>query len=472
MNTFVNAVINQETRTTNGMRARVETANKNVDLFFKIGASRGQNIIPSFVGAYVEDAEIALRIAQWARDVRGGAGEREIFRQILKYLAQNYPQDAIRLLHKVPEVGRWDDLLVFESGDVRNVAFDLIKNALDAGHGLCAKWMPRKGEKAVELRSYFGWTPKFYRKRLVELTKVVETQMCANDWENINFSHVPSIAAARYKKAFNRHTPKYAEYVDSLVKGEKNVKVNASAIFPHDVLKGRIGAFGFNQTYDKVEKDLIQKQWEALPNYVGNANILPLVDVSGSMICSVGGNKNLTCLDVSVSLGLYLAEKNKGKFKDTFLTFSGSPELMHLTGNIHEKIDQMIRSKWSMNTDIVAAFKKILNVAVAGKVPQSEMPEMLLILSDMQFDSCTQHDDSAIEMIRRKYEANGYNAPRVVFWNLHAHDNVPVKFNESGTALVSGFSPSILTSLLKGNLDNFTPEYIMMETVMKDRYSL
>mgnify|MGYP003332503830 FL=1 len=471
MNTFVNAVKNQEARTTNGMKARVETANKNVDLFFKIGASRGQDITPLFTGAYIENADVALRIAQWARDVRGGAGEREIFRQILRYLANNYPVDAVKLLHKVPEVGRWDDLLVFEPGMVRNAAFDLIKNALDAGHGLCAKWMPRKGDIAVQLRQYFNWTPKFYRKRLVELTKVVESQMCANDWDNINFSHVPSVASARYKKAFQRHTPKYAEYVAALVKGDSSVKVNASAIFPHDVLKGRISPYGF-QSMTKTELDMIQMQWEALPNYVGNANILPLVDVSGSMTCSVGGNNNLTCLDVSVSLGLYLADKNKGKFKDTFLTFSESPELLHLNGNINQKIDQMIKSKWAMDTNLVAAFEKILSVAVKGNVPQNEMPEMLLILSDMQFNQCVHFDDSAIEMIRRKYQAAGYEVPRVVFWNLHAHDNVPVKFDEQGTALVSGFSPSILKSLLASDMDAFTPESIMLNTVMIDRYSI
>ena len=166
--------------------------------------------------------------------------------------------------------------------------------------------------------------------------------------------------------------------------------VQTCALPIYDVLKGRISLYGFQS---KTELDMIQMQWEALPNYVGNANILPLVDVSGSMICRVGGNNNLTCLDVSVSLGLYLADKNKGKFKDTFLTFSGSPELLHLNGNINQKIDQMVKSKWAMDTNLVAAFEKILSVAVKSNVPQNEMPEMLLILSDMQFNQCVHFDD-------------------------------------------------------------------------------
>jgi hypothetical protein len=471
MNTFVNAVVNQEARTANGMKARKSTANAVVDLFFKIGASRGKNIVPDFTAAYVQDPNLALRIAAWSRDPRGGAGERQIFRDILKHLENTNVKAAIALMTKVPELGRWDDLLVVESSFLKQMAFEMIKNALEADNGLCAKWMPRKGDFAVELRNYLGWSPKFYRKRLVELTKVVEQNMCANAWDEINFSHVPSVASARYKKAFNRHTPKYGEYVAALVKGgNPEVKVNASVAFPYDVLKGRINCYGVK--FDKTELDLIQKQWEALPNYVGDANILPLVDVSGSMSCRAGRQGTLSCLEVAVSLGLYLADKNTGKFKDTFLTFSGTPELLHLKGNINQKIDQMVKSKWAMDTNLHKAFAKILDVAVKGQVPQEEMPKMLMILSDMQFNQCVEYDDSALQMIERKYAAAGYEVPKVVFWNLNASDNAPVKFDESGTALVSGFSPAIVKPLLSGNLEEFTPESIMLKTVMVDRYAV
>jgi len=471
MNTFVNAVVNQEARTTNGMKARKQTANPAVDLFFKIGASRGKDIVPDFTAAYVQDPNVALRIVAWSRDARGGAGERQIFRDILKHLENTNIKAAIALMAKVPELGRWDDLLVVESTSLKQIAFGMIQEALNADNGLCAKWMPRKGNIAVELREFLGWSPKFYRKRLVELTKVVEQNMCANTWDEINFSHVPSVASARYKKAFNRHTTKYGEYVAALVKGDNpEVKVNASVAFPYDVLKGRINCYGVK--FDKTELDLIQKQWEALPDYVGDANILPLVDVSGSMTCPAGKNTKLSCLEVAVSLGLYLADKNTGKFKDTFLTFSGNPELLHLKGNINQKIDQMVKSTWAMDTNLHKAFAKILSVAVKGQVPQEEMPKMLLILSDMQFNACVEYDDSAMQMIERSYEAAGYEVPKVVFWNLNAHDNVPVKFDESGTALVSGFSPAIVKPLLSGDLETFTPEAIMLKTVMVDRYTV
>ena len=477
MSTFVNAVKNQETRTDNGMKARASTASKNVDLFFKIGASRGKDIVPDFTGAFVENRDYALRIAQWARDIRGGAGERKIFRDLLINLAVRDADAAIALMRKVPELGRWDDLLVFEDeGVLQHYAFDMIKNALVEGNGLCAKWMPRKGPVSVKLRTHLGWSPKYYRKRLVELTKVVEQDMCANKWDEINFNHVPSVASSRYKKAFSRHTEKYKEWATKLVSTDpevaKTVKVNAGAVYPYDVLKGLIGAY--QNAYNASELNHIQAQWDALPNFIGDGNILPIVDVSGSMVTPAGGreSKSLTsCLDVAVSLGLYLADKNIGKFKDTFLTFSGKSELLHIKGNIIDKIKQMVTSNWEMNTNLNLAIQKILDVAVNGDVPAEEMPKVLLILSDMQFDQCARYDDSAMQMIERKYADAGYAMPQIVFWNLNASDNVPVKFNTKGVALVSGFSPTIMKSVLAADFEDFTPEAIMRQTIMSDRYN-
>ena len=477
MNTFVSAVQNQEARTTNGMRARKSTANACVDLFFKIGASRGKDITKDFVAAYVENREIALRIAQWVRDVRGGAGEREIFRQILKYLDKHHPTDAALLLMKVPEIGRWDDIFVVENKENKYKAFAMLGDALRAKNGLAAKWTPRKGELAVEIRNFFGMSPKFYRKSLVELTKVVEQDMCAKNWDSINFSHVPSLAHSRYKKAFFRNTQEYAKYVAELTKDPKDrtvqVKINAGAVYPYDVLKGVIGFY--NKNYNATELGALQAQWDAMENFVGDANVLPLVDVSGSMTCKAGGAKSnsaTTCLDVAVSLGLYIADKNKGKFKDTFLTFSSSPELLHLKGNIVQKCQQMSSSNWGMSTDLVRAMDKILSVAKQGGVPQEEMPEMLLIMSDMQFNQCARFDDSAMKMMARKFEDAGYELPKIVFWNLNAHDNVPVKYDASNVALISGFSPQIMVSVLGGDTEKFTPEAIMMKAIGVDRYAL
>ena len=475
MTTFTQAVQNQSTRTENGMAAFKSTTSPLVDFFFSSGASRGKDIIPTFVAAYVENPDLALRIALWMRDAREGAGERELFRNVLRHLEKNSPLDALRLLKKIPEIGRFDDAFVFENEFLRTKAFELVAEAMKSGNKLCYKWIPReksaKHHIAEAFRKYLGLTPRQYRKMLSENTEVVETQMCSNKWDDINFSHVPSVAAARYKKAFNRHTPKYAEYVAALKSGDPSVKVNSGAVYPYDVLKGAMNRL----QYDQTELDHIIAQWDALENFIGDSSILPLVDVSGSMNCPAGGytsKSNMTCLDVAVSLGLYCADKNIGSFNGTFLTFSGKPELIHLKGNIVQKAQQMSRSHWEMNTNLHAAFDRILTVAKESNVPQDQMPKILLVFSDMQFDQCIQFDDTAFQMIQRKYANAGYTCPAVVFWNLNAYENCPVKAHQSGAALVSGFSPAIVRSVLKADLESMSPWNIMINTIMNPRYNL
>jgi len=464
MNMFVDAVkeVQIETRTINGMKTFDSSKSQLVDLFFAIGASRGKDLSAEFHRALAEDETLALRLLMWARDVRGGAGERDVVRTILLSLEKKDPDVLKRVLPHLAEFGRWDDLLIFEHNpEIKSMAFDLIHAALKAGNGLCAKWMPRKGEKSAELRNALGMSPKTYRKTLVNLTKVVEQNMCANDWNNINYNHVPSVAASRYQKAFKKHDPEgYEAYASKLEKGE--AKINAGAVYPYDIIKAH-NAGGD----DKV----VTAQWESLPNYIGDELILPMVDVSGSMCVPISSNKNLQCIDVAVSLGLYLADKNTGPFKDMFLTFSTVPELQVLKGNLIKKIAQLQNAQWEMSTNLNKAFELILDYAVKGKVATKDMPKYVLILSDMEFNRCTKHDDSAMQMIVRKYEAAGYEVPNIIFWNLAARSgNVPVKYDKKGTALISGFSPAIMTSVLAAK--SITPIDVMLETLNRPRYAI
>lgn len=479
MTSFASAVENApNAHTDNGMSAFDSTANACVDLFYNIGASRGKNVIPAFAKAFKENKEIASRIALWARDVRGGAGERQLYRDILTWMEKEHPDFAIRLMYKTPLVGRWDDLLAFATDDLKNEAFNLIALALSKGNGLCAKWMPRKGSTAIELRKYMELTPKEYRKMLVESTNVVESSMCAKDWNGINFSQVPSLASARYRSAFKRNAEeKYAAYVASLVSGEDpKVKVNTGAVYPYDVLKSllhttKISMYGVVEALEATDLNFIKSQWKTLPNFIGNSYVLPMIDTSGSMSTyTVNGMGVLSCMDVAVSLGLYCAEKNSGPFKDVFLTFSETPELQKVTGDIEQKVMEIYKSKWGMSTNLIAAIDKVLHTAIQGGVPQHEMPAMIVIFSDMQFDQCASFNDTAMKSFKRRFAQAGYDMPKIVFWNLHASSNVPVKSTESGVALVSGFSPSLMTSLLSGNLEDFTPENIMLETILSERY--
>lgn len=334
-----------------------------------------------------------------------------------------------------------------------------------------AKWMPRKGKVANAIRRSFKVSPKVYRKTLVELTSVIETAMCAKDYSGVDYSKLPSLASSRYQKAFLRNDEVgYGEYKTALESGE--AKVNAGAVYPYDIIKS------MNFGGDKVVNNA---QWESLPNFMEGSEerVLPVVDVSGSMSCSAGGNDNLTCMDVAISLGMYISERNEGNFKDAFVTFSSNPQLQYLKGTLEQRLNQLRRAEWGMSTDINAVFELILNQAKMYNIPQDKMPTKILILSDMQFNSATNSrwgnqsdwNPSAQDMIESKYEDAGYNKPDVVYWNLNASmGNFPVEFDKMGTAMVSGFSPSILKSLLSGK--SMTPESILMETVGSERYSL
>ena len=499
MNAFVNAVKKEGSfaKTFNGADTNNTTGSKVLD-FFGAAGTRAAELSKQFDQAFQEDSKLAMRVALWARDVRGGAGERQTFRNLLTHMEVHYPDQTIQLLSKIPEVGRWDDLLVFNTSYVKNAAFAMIRDAINDRHGLCAKWMPRKGVKAEELRKFMGFTPKRYRKILVGLTKVVESQMCAKEWDKIVFDHVPSVASARYQKAFNKHCgDAYREYKAGLVKvnpetGKTERKINAGAVFPYDVIK----------SVKAGDREVAQAQWDALPNFLGDNKILPIVDVSGSMTnWTYYGQRNapkmtVSPLDIALSIGLYCADKQSGPFSGAFMTFSSQPKIQMLTGNLITKLQQMERSKWEMSTNIDAAFEEILSTAVRNNVSDADMPKILLILSDMEFDSCvkfggsmhdrynpTRYDPyntqkfasraTAYDNAKARYAAAGYTLPSVVFWNINGRsDNNPVTVHDTGTCLVSGFSPSVFKSVLKTDMERYSPYNVMLDVLNSERYDI
>jgi hypothetical protein len=455
--------------TANGMPTNATTGSAVLNCFFVIGSSRGKDISEQFRAALQENPMLAIKALFWARDVRGGAGERDTFRKLLTVLEQYDSQLTQQLMPLIPEYGRYDDLHVFNTDLAKNLAIQIHANAIRSGNGLASKWAQRKGPIANQLRKALGMDPKTYRKTVVGFTKVVETQMCAQQWDTINYSHVPSVASARYQKSFTRHDPvRYAEFKASALKGD--VKINSSVLFPYDVLR----------SIDNGDPSAALAQWQNLPNYLGdNSMILPIIDTSGSMSSKVGNSKsNLTCMDVAISLGLYLADKQTGAFKDMFLNFDNDSKIHNLKGNLLEKIEQIRHCKWGGTTNLDSALKEILRVAVMGNVPQHEMPQYLLVISDMGFNpSTTNASDTAWQMAKSKFDLHGYKMPVVVWWNVSYCDggyggdnNFPVTQHENGTCLVSGFSPSIVKSILGSK--KITPYDIMLETLDNPRYDL
>ena len=474
MSTLLRAMQTKDSFTENGMATNSTSMNLCVDLFFQIGAMRGQDktrLINAFTKAFGENPLTAMRLLFWARDIRGGAGERKIFRDIIEYLANNRTEVLGKNLHLVSEFGRWDDLLVLVGTPLESQALGLIAEALNAKNGLCAKWMPRpnvgnreKKRWATALRKYMGLSPKEYRKLLVENSNTVEQLMCAREFTMIDYSKLPSKAMSDYMKAFKKNDlARFEAYLNSVEKGE--TKINAGAVYPYDIVKS------LKQGNSKGAN----VQWEALPNYLENSKerFLPVVDVSGSMETPAGQNANVTCMDVSISLGLYISQRNVGPFQDAFVTFSSSPSLQYLKGSLSERYNQLRRAEWGMSTNIQAVFDLILNKAKASKVSEDEMPTMVLILSDMEFDYAggRNWNPTAQQMIERKYAEAGYTMPKIVYWNIQSRgdNNKPVQFDKNGTALVSGFSPALLTNLLAGK--EMTPLAMMMSVIGSERYA-
>ena len=471
---LVDALQTKNTLTENGMVTNSSSLNDCVNLFFQIGAMRGQDknrVINTFVKAYEEDALTAMKILFWVRDVRGGAGERQIFKDIVNYLASSRTESMRKNLNLISEFGRWDDLLSLVGTPLENDALSLISDALKNGDGLAAKWMPRpnvnnreKKRQAGALRKFLKLTPGAYRKMLAELSKTVEQLMCANEFGKINYSHVPSKAMSDYMRAFGRNDGlRFTSYLESVQKGD--VKINAGAVYPYDIVKNL--KYGSSNGADA--------QWNALPNYLtdNNERFLPVVDVSGSMECPAGNNATVTCMDVAISLGLYISERNEGAFKDSFITFSNSPTLQVLKGTLSQRYSQLSNAQWDMSTNVEKVFTVILNSAVSNNVPESEMPTMIIILSDMEFNQGTKGNwnKSAQEIFESKYAEAGYKMPKIVYWNIQSrNNNFPVQFNKEGVALVSGFSPSLLTSVLSGK--DLTPYSMMMDVINSERYSL
>lgn len=464
--TLLEGLLNEkrnDTYTENRMVTHSTTLSNCVDWFAIAGSARNwsvDQITTCFVKALEENPLIAMKILFWARDIREGAGERRLFRVCAKFLDESpeYTGMLYKNLVLVPVYGRWDDIFHLNKTEV----LDLISIGLEQDDGLLAKWLPRKGEFANRVRKYLGLSPKEYRKLVVTLSNTVEQKMCAREWNDIVYEHVPSVAMNKYRKAFMRNDEdRYREFITDVKTGKTSI--HSDALFPYQL---------YQACKRGEDKNSIEAQWENLPNYMeGNSElILPMCDTSGSMTMGYGFNTNLRPIDVCVSLGIYISERNEGKFKDAFMTFSHKPAIQYLKGSFVNRCRQLERAHWEMNTNLEAAFRKILSVAVREGLSEEEMPTTILILSDMQFDSCVRSPKAnALRMIKNEYKDHGYKVPQIVFWNINARvGKMPVQIKDSGTAIVSGCSPTILKSVLDGSIIN--PEEIMLRTINSERY--
>ena len=476
------------TYTENGALTHRSTNSYCLDLFATIGALRSaedNEIISRFIKAYTEDRIMAMKILFFARDIRGGLGERRVFRSILKWLSVHEADSVRKNIANVPEYGRFDDLLSLLNGPCEKDVIPFIKeqlekdlSALKIGDGvsLLAKWLPSVNtsnketvKKAKKLAKAMEYSDAEYRKVLVLLRaeiKLMENYLREKDY-SFSYEKQPSKALYKYRLAFLRNDQE--RYYAFLEKAETNPSVmNTGTLTPYDVAASVIHRDEAEEEIPEEERRSMDVTWKALPDYTGAENALAVVDGSGSMYGDWGSGYMPAA--VAQSLGIYFAEHNKGCFHNHFMTFSESPRLVEVKGrDIVEKLRYCMSFDECANTDLQRTFDLILKTAIQNKAKQEDIPEKLYIISDMEFDYCANHADmSNFEYAKKEFARHGYKLPQIVFWNVCSRNlQQPVTKNEQGVALVSGTSPQIFSMLSQGILD---PYSFMLETLSSERY--
>lgn len=508
MNKFVESLREENNfgYTENGAIKRKSTNSKLLDMFALGGAYRSRSdadVILLFKNAFEENPTYALKCLFYLRDVRGGQGERRFFRVCLHWAADVYTDAMKRNLINVSEFGRWDDLYAFVGTRLEADAFQIMKNqfVLDLmckTPSLLGKWLKSENtssaiskELAAKTRKFFNLNHKQYRKALSTLRQrinVLERLMSENRWDEIEFDKIPSKAGFKYRNAFARRDVIKAKY-EAFAKNEK-ANVNAKTLYPYECvaeaikLMGHKGSFYNNHNCvatDDVNRLMINKYWDNLTDYFNNAsfNGMAIVDTSGSMC----GNEASAPINVAISLGMYCAEKAKGPFHNKFMTFSSSPTFIEIEGvDFCDKVYQITGAEWGYNTNIEAAFDLMLHVAIKNHCSQDEIPENLIIISDMEFDSCVSsgapirnkwgsprlsNKETLFESMKQKWNLYGYKMPRLTFWNVDARsNNIPMK-DDGNVTYVSGMSPVLYEQIMKG----LTAWDLMMDKLNSERYA-
>ncbi len=511
MNTFMDALTkNEKSYTANDGTAYCTSGSKLVDLNFSVPALRqaavnfygkdehsryfygkdwtmdAVDLLRLFITSYEEDPLYTMKWLMYVRHIKLGLGERDIFRMMLTKIGELYPEMALQFIigTELWNYGRWDDVLriFFDTtstilhdglGEVISNQFrrDVIGCSLGDSISLLAKWMPsnntsskQKRSEAVILQSLLQISAREYRKtlsRLREHLSVVDRKASLNQWNDINYNHVPSKANLKYRNAFLKHDEERRKaYLTSLQKGDDAVKINANSMFLYDIVQAYVEKSGYWGEILKSHDETLEQLWNAQEGPKDYEDILIIRDGSASMCQQLTGNSTVTALSVVDSIALYCAQYNKNEsFKNRFITFSNRPQMVDISmcQTLRDKLRRLHRFDDYSNTDIEATFDLILDTAVKNHLRQDELPSSCLIISDMQFDQATAHDDNTtvIKSCRQKFESLGYTMPRLIFWNVsvYAHNTIPVQMHPSGVILVSGFSKSIVDMVVSRELN-------------------
>lgn len=510
MNAFLNGLTDATnfTRTENGAVTHKTTKSDLLDMFAMGAAMRkrsDEDVILMFRKAFAENPVYALKCLFYIRDVRGGQGERRFFKVCMRDLASQNVEAARRNLKFIPEFGRWDDLYIFVGTALEKDAFAFMKEqlALDVEcktPSLLAKWLKSENTSSAESRKlgnitrvHFGMNHKQYRKTLSilrERINVLERLMSAGKWDEIEFDKIPSKAGMKYKNAFARHDFERAknEAVQSYADFAKDTTktVNAKTLYPYECVAEAMKLFRSGSYYsmrslpamDDTNRLMVNKYWDNLADYFNGAtfNGLAVVDTSGSMC----GSEASAPINVAISLGLYCAEKAQGPFAGHYVSFASRPQLIKTDGvDFVDKVQRIYKTNLVDNTNIEATFDLLLDTALRNKCSQDDLPQNIIVISDMEFDQATsgwrsssqinsRNAETLLEGIAKKWASYGYQMPHLIFWNVEARQNNIPMLGNGPISYVSGFSPSIFETIMSGK----TGYDLMMEKLNSERYAV
>ena len=483
-----------ETRTLNGAKAYSSTGDACLDLFSVAGGMRyrsQQDQIRLFDRAYIENPELAMKLLFYIRDIRQGMGERQLFRTLIRHVAKTWPESAKKNIHLIPEFGRYDDLFCLLGTKCERTVVDLVRAQLeqdqealearksgkpDAPISLLAKWMPsintssaRTRGIAQRLMTDLGMDQYSYRKMLSGLRAnscVTERYLTEKKPEKIRYSAVPAGAMLKYRQSFKRRDKeRFTAYLSDVSAGKE--KIHCETLFPYQILRPYLsGCWG---TADPCGKETLEALWENLPREFGNENAISVIDTSGSMYCGFQGNAVTPAL-IALSLGLYHAERCKGAFHNHFISFESKPHLIEIHGDtLQDKLRYIQRARWGLSTNLEAVFELLLKTAVDSHASQEELPSVLYIVSDMEFNRAVRNPGKSVyDNARERFESFGYTLPAVVFINVNSWQmQAPVRAHQKGAALTSGMGVSTFREKFDGNM---TPMSHMLKVLMGKRY--
>ena len=475
------------TETENGDKAFKSTGNECLDFFYMVGGKRYDvgTALKLFFKAYLSDPVTALKLLLFIRDIKGGLGERNLFRNIFYNLAKYEPKKARIILAYVAKYGRYDDLFCVIGTPLEEEMIGSIEKQLKedienkkAGKpiSLLAKWLPsintsndETRQLALYLCEKLHMSKMEYRKTLSFLRKglIIENNLREKDY-SFDYSSVPSAAMNNYRKAFQRNDgERFGAYIESVSKGESEMNV------------GVLDIVNFVKRADKAmenseNSDYYEATWKKLVEESSfSSRTIVVRDGSGSMYWSGIGTQEP--INIANALTLLTSARLKGEFADKFITFSSQPEIVDLSNKpkLFQKLQYLNTLNDCSTTNIQSVYQLIIDIYKHPDFKPEDAIEQIMIVSDMEFDELTGQTISGskmstFEFFKEAFKDIGYKMPEVIFWNADSRGvRVPVSQNEQGVKLISGSNKNIIDMVL--GTESINPLDFMMK--MLSRYA-